>query len=356
MSGIPTAVLRAEAEADAAIEADASTFDASLLSEPSGSDGITIQDGGVPRQQPIDGYRRAEQGQGARADGEQTAHQDSSEAKADVQKIEMTQEELAQRVAAGKREIQGLFESRLGNMTQISEENKNLRKRVNDLEREIAAKTANERPDVHKLRDEHPEFAGYDDEELITITSAIRRTVAKELEKVIPGAARNIRSEIESGNKATAMRSFVSRMEAKYPGFVKLDSENDAAWLSFLDADVPGTGGRVKYGSPAKEALESMDERGLSEIVDEFSKQSGFTFGSRGDVDPRVAAQVRPRQSNAGTARQNQSKPVFTVSQVARFNREYNSGAIKRQLSPDAIEALRTDIESAEAEGRIIDG
>lgn len=350
MSRIPTAVLEAEESADAAIEADASTFNASSLGAPSESEGITIHED-APFQ-PNAGSRQTEQGQVARTDEAQQANQGGEQA---GQKFELTQEELAQRIAAGKREIQGLFESRLRNMTQVSEENKNLRKRVDELEKELAARTANEIPDVAKLREEYPEYAAYDDDELVSITTSIKRTVAREISKVLPGATKNLREEIDAGNKAASMQSFVSQMETKYPGFVKLDSENDPAWLAFLDTAIPGTGGRIKYGTPAKEALDGMDMQGLSEIVEEFAKQSGFTFGSRG-VDPRVASQVRARQSNAGNAHQPQPKPYFTKTQVDRFYKDLNSGAIKRSLAPDAIEALRQDIESAEDEGRIIPG
>jgi hypothetical protein len=350
MSRIPTAVLEAEEKADAAIEADASTFNASSLGAPSESEGITIHED-APFQ-PNAGSRQPEQGQSARTDETQQTNQGGEQA---GQKIELTQEELAQRVAAGKREVQGLYESRLRNMTQVTDENKNLRKRVDELERELASKTANERPDVQKLREEYPEFATYDDDELITITSAMKRTVERQLSKVLPNATKNIREEIDAGNKAAAMQSFVATMENKYPGLGELDRTNDAAWLAFLDTAIPGTGGRIKYGNPAQDAMNSMDVKALSEIVEEFSKQSGFTFGSRG-VDPRVASQVRARQSNAGNAHQPQPKPYFTKTQVDRFYKDLNSGAIKRSLAPDAIEALRQDIESAEDEGRIIPG
>ena len=312
-SKIPTAVLEAEERADAAIEADASTFNASSLGAPSDSEEIRIHED-TPFQ-PNAGYRQNEQVLSARTDETQNTNQGDGQT---GQKIELSQEELAQRVAAGKREIQGLFESRLRNMTQVSEENKNLRKRVDELEKEIASRTANERPDVQKLREEYPEYAAYDDDELVSITTSIKRTVAREISKVLPGATKNLRDEINAGNKEAAMQSFVSQMETKYPGFVKLDSENDPAWLAFLDTAIPGTGGRIKYGTPAKEALDSMDTQGLSEIVDEFAKQSGFSFGSRG-VDPRVASQVRARQSNASNAHQPKPKPYFTKTQVDRF-------------------------------------
>lgn len=352
MNGIPRAVLEAEEKADAAIEADASSFDASMLGDSPESEGITVQsEVSTPIQTA--GQRPTEQVQSARTEEASQTQQGSEQA---GQKVELTQEELAQRVAAGKREIQGLFESRLRNMTQVSEENKNLRKRVDELEKELAERTANERPDVAKLREEYPEYAAYEDDELVNIVTSIKRTVAKEIGKVLPNATKGIREELDANNKATAMQSFVAQMERKYPGFVKLDSDNDPAWIAFLETAIPGTGGRIKYKAPAKEALDTMDETGLSEIVEEFVKQSGFTFGSRG-VDSRVASQVRPRQSSAGNAHQTiQPKPYFTKAQVATFYKDYNSGAIKRVLAADAIEALRQDIESAEDEGRVVNG
>ena len=264
------------------------------LQEQSEQQGIMVSDDAA--QQPAPGYRPVtEAGQGARTDEAQPGQQGG-------EKIELTQEELAQRIEAGKREIKGLYESRLAGMTQLSEENKNLRKRVEELETERAALTANARPDIGTLRKEYPEFAHYDDDELVQIVSAVRKTVASEISKALPAAAKNIRQEFAASGKATAMQSFIAQIEGKFPGFTKLDSENDPAWTAFLDTAIPGAGGRITYRQPATDAIGRVDAQGLSEIIEEFARQSGTVFGSK--TAPRVGSQIRPRQTGAGSRQQ----------------------------------------------------
>ena len=345
---LPTAVQRADEQADAAIAADGPSFDAAMAGLEDGQGGILVHDETAPA--PTPGQRQeTSAGQGARTDEAQPGQQDNA---AGDQKIEMTQAEFAQKIEAARREVKGLFETRLANLTQLTEENKNLRKRVTDLETEVASLTANARPDVAKLREEYPEFAHYDDDELASIVAAMQKTVAKALNKALPSAQQTIRQEIDAGNKAAAAQTFVAQIDKKYPGFIELDRTDNPAWVAFLDSAIPGTGGRIRYRHAATDAFNSADVQGLSEIIDEFARQSGAVFGSQ--PDSRVVSQVRARQTGGRPAPKQSDKPVFTQAQVAKFRKDYNSGAIKRQLSPEAINALLTDIEEAEAEGRII--
>lgn len=352
-TGIPTAVLEAERLADEALEADAQVFSP----EDVGSDQIMVVAGQEPEQPGLFGHppvaqQQAQHQHEIQHDVSQT--QETQETTADGEKIELTQEQLQERINSGKNEIRGLFESRLKGLSQLSEENKNLRKRLSELEDELAASRFSQTPDVDKLREEYPEFADYGDDEVVAITNAIRRSVGRELKNAIPNAARSLREEFSAQSRETAMGGFVSQLNQKYPGIVELDSMNDPVWLEFLSKPVPGTGSRITYGVPAKDALDNMDFTAMSEIIDEFVRQTGHRFGSS-QTDRNVRSQVRPKQSSVG-GQKTQGKPYFTTTQVNKINKDIATGAIFHELSEEAVAKLLADLEEAEFDGRIVSG
>ena len=268
---------------------------------------------------------------------------------------DLTQEELAQKIDAGRKDLKGLFESRLKNMSNFAEENKALRKRVQELEEEAASIKTHTPESADKLRQKYPELASFDDEDVANITTFVSKKTKEDLDKILPEAMNGLRREIESGSKESSMRSFISQMEEKYPGFVNLDKTNNPKWVAFLDSDIEGTGGQVKFQEPALKAFNSMNVSALSKILDEFSRQSGYQFGSRRGDDSRVSAQARPRQSIAGKQRQATNKMFFRRSDVSRFNKDYDTRAIYGKMERKDVEQLKKDIEEAEDENRILE-
>lgn len=358
MSKIPTAVLKQEQAADEALERDAPNFD---------PDSVGVEDGaGTPviavRQEipaPPFGQPGLRLGQEAQQPPQDAQRQDGQDAQGDGgQKPEgqKSPEELAQEIKL-ERERNACVLGRINSVIKpLDEESKRLRKRVEELEKELSAKTQNDAPDVKKLRESIPHEIPVDDNELEMIARIVRQTVSEELKDKLPGATKSLRDEIEATSREHSMKAFVESVEQTYPGFVELDARNDKSWVAFLNTPVKGTGGRVTYGQSAEAAMNAMDIKGLSEIVDEFSRQSGIAFGStKNGMDSRVSSQVRARQTGA-VRQQNRGKPVFTQSQVARFTKDFASKAIYRELPPEAVDELRRDIEEAEEDGRVVPG
>lgn len=364
---LPTKVLQEEAAAEAALTEDAKA-NAGTVSDAidAGEEQIMVR-GASPEpehRKPIlataDGFRLGTPAPQAPVDARSTGSESgqnggSEQSHGEVSDADKTQEELAREIKL-ERERNASILGRINSVIKpLDEESKRLRKRVEELEQELASKRDAERPDVEKLRKSIPGEIPIDDNELEMIMRISKQAAREELMRSIPEATKSLKDEIGATERSNQMRRFIDQVEAKFPGFVKLDANNDKRWTAFLNTAIPGTGGRIKYASVAEDAVNAMDLKGLVEIVDEFCKQSGFAFGSRAD-DDRVSAQVRGRQSGAGRQTTVNEKPYFTRAQVERFTKDLNTKAIYEKLAPDAVEELRRDIEEAEEEGRVIDG
>lgn len=355
MNSIPRAVLEQEKAANEALEQDSRALDNGLVKMDERTETAQMPDRqldatAVPDSQQA-GFRLGQEAQDARQQTQDTARVDGGQ-KPDGEK---TQEELAAEIKL-ERERNASILGRINSIIKpLDEESKRLRKRVEELENELAARTRNDPPDVKKLRDALPRDMPVDDDELAMIAGVVRQTVREELKGQLPETAKSLRNEIEAGTRAQSMQRFIESMERAYPGLVELDSRNDPAWAAFLNTPVKGTGGRFTYGHAAQAAMNDMDVKGLSEIVDEFSRQTGIRFVSRkGGMDERLASQAKPRQSGAAT-RQERGKPWFKRSQIRQFDNDLRSGRIYDELDDKAIAELRRDIEDAEADGRVMD-
>lgn len=354
MSTLPRAVLKADAEADEAIAQDSPNFDASRIGTEDDSGDIQIID--EPRtvvQQTVSRQGQAEQ-------PSLLPNNDARTANSDTARTEMSTDE---KIAALTKDLEiekHKFSSLLGRLESqqkpISEENRTLRKKVQELEQEIANLRTDDGTDVQNLRKKLPVDMPYDDNELKLIMTAARQVARDEIGSAMPKAQQALRDEITEGTRQSSMSRFVTELGAKYPGLLEMDAAKDPSWMAFLSTVVRGTGGRMTYGRAAQEAINEMDLAGMSDIVEEFKNQSGVTFGDKAS-DGKVSSQVRPRQTSASSQRSAQvNKPYFTVAQVKQFNKDMNSGAIHRTLNPEQIASLQQDIEDAEEEGRILQG
>lgn len=358
---LPTKVLQEEAAAEAALTEDAKA-NAGTVSDAidAGEEQIMVR-GASPEpehRKPIlataDGFRLGTPAPQAPVDARSTGSESGQNGGSEQPHGE-DGEDIAAQLEKERQRNAALLGRVNSQLKPLGEENRNLRKRVEELEQELASKRDAERPDVEKLRKSIPGEIPIDDNELEMIMRISKQAAREELMRSIPEATKSLKDEIGATERSNQMRRFIDQVEAKFPGFVKLDANNDKRWTAFLNTAIPGTGGRIKYASVAEDAVNAMDLKGLVEIVDEFSKQSGFAFGSRAD-DDRVSAQVRGRQSGAGRQTTVNEKPYFTRAQVERFTKDLNTKAIYEKLAPDAVDELRRDIEEAEEEGRVIDG
>lgn len=354
MNTLPRAVLKADAEADEAIAKDSPGFDASQIGTGDNSGDIQIID--EPRimtQQSVSRQGQAEQPSllpvnGARNEGSN-----------DMARTEMTAEEKIAALTKDLETEKHKFSSLLGRLeTQqkpISEENRTLRRRVQELEQEIANLRVDDGTDVQNLRKKLPVDLPYDDNELKLIMTAARQVARDEIGSAMPKAQQAIRDEITEGTRQSSMTRFVNDLGAKYPGLSEMDAAKDPSWMAFLSTVVRGTGGRMTYGKAAQEAINDMDIAGMSEIVEEFKNQSGVTFGDA-KPDGKVSSQVRPRQTSASSQRSAQvNKPYFKESDIKQYEKDLNSGRLAIIVKdPDARLQLQQDIEDAVEEGRVI--
>lgn len=193
---------------------------------------------------------------------------------------------------------------------------------------------------------------GYSDEELENFAAAVS--------EIAGAGTKDIREKIAAREKADVQRrvdDFKARLEADFPGFVKMDAEGDPSWVNFLNSHLPGVMSDVTYGNIAAVAARNLDYRKFAEVIRAFQAATKATFspGSRA-IDPAIAAQMRPQTVAARGGGETAEMPnTYPRSEIQAFYRAYQARRAETTygITPEQVQERIRLYEDAEADGRV---
>ena len=345
---IPAQVLRAAEEADKALEDDQRELAGDETTKSETADGGTVKAPPVAAIWDSTVVERT----GLAAGGTAPVAADAS------RRLEEVERDLAaerHKVAS----LKGSFEDRL---RPISDENRLLKEKLQELEKRIDEQRTPKVPAFKRhLRPEEQDAA---DSPEVNLTARVARGEAEEIASQTKAELLARIQELEGRVEKTvassderaarvARSSFWRDVEGEHPGFGAMNDGGDARWVEFLDTDNEITG--KSYREACVSAMNEGDTKRFSRIVTEFKKL--YKVESPDAGRKRLTSQIQPRTATGGREDGNtQVQKTYKQSEVDRFYREKAIGRLSKTMTEEQIERLTTEIETAIDEDRIVSG
>ena len=158
-------------------------------------------------------------------------------------------------------------------------------------------------------------------------------------------------AQIRGQGQRSQEEKFFAAVDEHSPGASQIN-KSDPRWDQFLNLPDPDSTTGAFYRDRGEYLMNLGDVKGIAALMDAFKKEVGI------DVNLRVEAQLKPATAgnpdNAGAPGGGAQKPVWKRSQVALFySKKQRDSAFAASKEAKSLEA---DIDSAQEDGRIIDG
>lgn len=267
-----------------------------------------------------------------------------------------------ERIAELERELtksRAAYESFQGRFVgPISEENRVLRKKLEELEKRFDE----QKPKVAAFkRHLKPDEIASADETSIELTARIARGEAEEvaegreaqLMQRLKELEERVKQSVESvqhGATRQARTIFWNDVETKHPGFCALNDNADKRWVEFLAKENPITG--EPFRKACTSAIDAGDATRFARIVAEFKREYKITSPTLS----KVQSQAQPDTVSGPDGTTLTQPKTFTQSFVDNFYKDLTTGRLGKRMSDENIQKLQSQIEKAIDEGQVIDG
>ena len=234
-----------------------------------------------------------------------------------------------------------------------------MRAKLEQLASNQSTATANKGADftpeqIAKLRDIlNQNGADYSEAEVKPLAEAMRLISGGGTDEVKTELA-----ELRRERQEQRVAQFMSRLEADFPGFAKLDEQRDPRWMKFLSGPMPEPWDGITYERFASDALDRLDYRSFSWVVRQFVAADASALpGVAGGMANAVRGQIRPASvpvSVPGQQKQTQKVRV-PRSEIDQFYHAYYAKRAESRygLTAEQVAQRLAFYEEAEAEDRV---
>lgn len=245
----------------------------------------------------------------------------------------------------------------------VSEENDQLRQRLNDMEATIASfKAAKERPQPPDISEEEREQFGDDLIDLISRVS--KRDLLPEIEKRlkdVDGRVKQVDQKVASTEESMAESKRRETLEALARAVPDWEQQNeDPKFLEWLNDEEPSVG--VPRGRLLTHAFQANDANRVIWFFKGFQKENA---ADTTDATPSPEKKKEPQQklddyvapgspkTGTASAPNESGKRVWTRDDIKAFYAEKNEFVKKGKKLPDKLVKLERDLFKAQTEGRL---
>lgn len=341
--GIPSAVKKQEAEADAALDAleqarsatpapDQEPEEAESAAETPSNTQDTLAEAERPPAPAAQPQPAAEEG----VDSEKAIRAEMEQLKRKLDVLTGKYNSEVPRYAKRVRELE--------------EQNDALKDELDEAKKAQPPKPLDEKAYRRYLREEENEAL---DEDLVDFQARLARGVAEEVASRTAGdlagkveSLQQLLDDLRASQAASADSAFWAEADKLAPGLAQANSQDDPNWVGFLDGRDPVSG--LTYREIGQAAIERNDPAVVANLF-RLSRDGAEPAPQR----RTPASQVKP--DTAPTASRPDAKPKgpqIRESEIRRFYQE----AAKRGLSDQRIAEKEAEFELAASEGRILFG